>query len=485
MDVELTFRKVKNSEGFYGTMIESERSAEIAAYEGAQFETRVKDIGQYLSHGRAEVLYNGKVLNSGRNGPLVEGDVSGLGHVAIHDGLENRLLLGGLPLGDLPASVWAGIPDVVKRLYDRVGFYVDLDAEVLRPTPTRDRLRDHDAVLAKLKEVLPAMLIQGFLKRVADPSHLEDLRHIPEVYFIDAYGLAGDRVNGAVSADATAINEGRWGNFKAEHYSSGEEGSRNLMVLLTLVKFINVEGEEWPLSIRDIYQIHQKALGDDAVAVARIQRLQQSPNVPGSIKQRLEKSKGHETTKDFQEQRLAAESAKPASEEKFEGGLKPNRKYERSQIKDKATGMYLDLLKRTLEHVWLKSGGKKVRVGVHTTTDGPGGLGAFALHYTKGKTYHLYRSFGTFLDGDVAELSRIMSEANPIAARARFDKYMGQLFDTATHELTHVLREEPVDATHDVEFYRRQRDLISENPLSHEEADALFAWAREGWAGGK
>ena len=38
-----------------------------------------------------------------------------LGKIELYDGLENRILLGELPLSDLPKDLWDAVPSAVQK----------------------------------------------------------------------------------------------------------------------------------------------------------------------------------------------------------------------------------------------------------------------------------------------------------------------------------------------------------------------------------
>ena len=448
-DIRLRVQKRKN-DGFFGTQIETERYAGLPQIEAARLDATVKDLTRYIDSRKATIEYNGAAMNRARPDPLVVHEGGPLGRIELHDGLENRILLGGLPLTDLPQDLWEEVPAGIRKFFSRLGFYLNLDPRVVKTTPTRDRFREPERVLPELKKTLPGLLVRGFLERVSHSQ--EDIHRLPEVYFIEAYELASIRVLGEeILQDAEKINEGRYGEIDYEKYARGEEGERRLLKLLTVVRFIPFAGDL--LSLRQVYEMYQKeTLPDELPGM-----------LPSSLRSRLERAEG---SRDYE--------ASARDDLSGRTDLEPERLYERGEIEDRPTRLYLSLLHEVISALYRHHRREgQVTVGVHTLKKR---IGAYAYHFSEWADYSLYRSFGPSLERDVQELSEILAGADPVLARRNFDSYLARMFETVSHELTHVLTERPdtPDFTHDPLFYQNQMEILTGPDLPRDIGETLL-----------
>jgi hypothetical protein len=470
-DIHLRVKKEKNGENFHGTLVESERHADLPQLEAARLEATIRDIAKYISPQTASVSFNDEVVNKGKLTPLVVHETSALGRVELFDGLENRILLGELPLTEIPQELWKEIPEGIKKFYSRLGFYLNLDHKIVKTVKTRDRFRDPAKVLPELKKILPALLIQGFLKRVADPNSPEDLHQLPEVYFVQAYEMAEtQRLGKNILTDAEKINAGKLNKVDYEKYASEEEGKRKLLKLLTLLRFLPVgEKGSRKISLRELHQLYQKAIQGDSRAKGLLEKIKKSGVLPHSINERLKIAEGHRIYSEAAEQEL--------EETKI---FKAEQLYQVKEIEDPATRLYLKLLQRVTVDLYSHFRNGNVEVGIHTKKNW---IGAYAYHFSQGQDYYLYRSLGPALERDVQRLKEILSEKDETKARREFDRYLAELFEVVGHELTHVLTERPDNPgfTHDPHFYQDQMEKILPLPqIPKDWAEKVFndMWMR-------
>ncbi|MBI4125317.1 MAG: WG repeat-containing protein, partial [Deltaproteobacteria bacterium] len=478
-DIRLKTEKRTNHDGFYGTVIETERDSRSPLLEGAQIQARLRDMGQYIRAQEAKLWHNGEWINEKRNGPLVVLHHETLGVIELYDGLENRLLLGGLPLTELPSSLWESVPAGIREYYRRFGFYLNLDHTRLFPTLTRDRLRDQEAVFATLERVLPGLLIHGFLKRVVSMEHQEDFAHLPPEYFIEAYHLADQAVlDPAILRDGRWINVGRLEEVEMDRYAKGERGQRELLKLLTVVRFLPVTptgGQTRLMSFQDIHKTYHQARREDKEAGELLEKIRGLP-LPPSILKRLviadeSVARGERVARQVEEESVVADHPVLLN-------FWPNRLYSLGQIKDNAVKCYLKLLQEVTQAAGRPFGIEEVETGIHTRKDHSV---FFAYHFRQGSRYFLYRTYGPHLLEDVRKLTaiRALFQKDPERAAREFTNFLARFYEDITHELTHAIEERPErpDFTHDRHFRDRQRHIMTAPPITEETFRSWFSMA--------
>jgi hypothetical protein len=474
IDILLTTKKEENRDNFTGTIVETARHSDVPLLAAAHIQTRLRNMGQYISRHEAEMVVNGTTVNASRNGALITVEDDEIGRVELYDGLENAILLGGLPLTDLPDEVWQGVPEGIRDYYARKGFYINLDHRHLLPTPTRDRLREQTMVMNRLRDILPGMLLKGFLTRVMSVEHPEDLLELPEVYFIDSYGMASKRNLGRqMIADARLINSGRYAEVNMSPYADPQNGRTKLVALLTMVKFIKVEGIDEHLSLREVHDTWIRACKGDLTARSRLELILVSETLPPSIRDRLMYAGSSRATGETN-QRLVETLAATGSNvvRDFQAGII----YDLEEIQDPAYERYLHFLQEMTMAIYGQFGGRNVTVGINTRRDHSS---AFALHWAADANYYLYLSFGSWLNKDVTSLEELRSNPDRAAARTRFDRFLAGMYEVVTHELTHVLREHRDVITHTGRFYADQMDLMLTPTFTQGQIDNWFSSIRD------
>lgn len=278
LSLNLKLETQENSEGYFGTKIESLRLGSNPFWQASLFEATVKDITRYIPQSKAKIHLNGELINKNSQDPLVSYAHSSLGKIEIYDGHDPRLLLGYLPLTELPKDLWSSVPKPIQDYFERVGFYINLDPAVLKATVTRDRVRNLDEIKSILAAVLPGLLIQAFLKRVSNPLYTEDLRKLPSSLF---FGLNRyiEEVPDHIKGDAANLQRG-W--FDSLDYSKYQD-ENHVLQLITQIPFIAHPLQDQLYSLADIKEILRAAFKEDQDSIEFIINLRKSDVLPHSV----------------------------------------------------------------------------------------------------------------------------------------------------------------------------------------------------------
>lgn len=460
VDIKIRAGKKKNLSGFYGTEVESRRASRLAPLDAACLKVMVEDIGAYLNRDLATLIFNRTILNK-VHVPLEVVSLKDLGRVELYDGERNRILLGGLPVLDLPETLWQSVPEGIRGFYKRAGFYLNLDHTRLRLTPTRDRFVDHDRVIQTLARHLPALLIKGFLTRVLQREKPEDLTMIPEVYFVRAYEMTrSEKIGEEIIRDAARINRGE----TLPDYSPYAD-ERNLLKLLTVLQFIpHPTKAPVKISLRELAALQQKALAGNKSARAVLEKIR--PILPPALNQRLARAEADHSLELTTDKEIVDTIGSQAL----------NRKFDRTQIGSASYQLYLDFLHELIALYYAQG---DVVTGLNTLADKHN---AFAYHYrASGGTYHLYRSFNDHLENDVLAFMQSLQEKDNGRSWRSFRGVLVKNLEVATHELTHLLTEQAdtPDFTHDAKFYSDQQRLILKQAVARLNAKTRWQNYRE------
>lgn len=413
------------------TKIEIRMAGTNPFLDAARLAVHLEEIGRYYTGG-PELVFNGRKLNEGASVPRARARVEGLGSVSLHEGYGERLLVGGLKVMDIPASVMDSVAEGIRTLFTKQGFLIDLDEREVGLVPSGARLVDQDTVLARLAQVLPGLLVQAFLSRVMDPSRREDIRSLPDTYFLGIYEMAKDATLGAeVVRDARAINRGRHAKVDYTRYRD----ERELLKLMTLVNFIPHRGGL--ISIRDLYgMVGDVRRADEVTALL--------PLLPEAIRTRINFELEHRKHRDAWRQVSSPSGDGPGADREWQrasaGLAKPYALY--LEFLESVIGAYFD---------------GAIVTGVQTYS---GDAGTYARHYQERGTYHLLRTLSDWMEGDVREFAAALDEARGGEGRGKWDRLLAKTVEEITHELTHLYTETGRDMTHDPKFYLYQLGLI-------------------------
>ncbi len=448
--------------GFDGTEIDMKYhvpKGTISGLEASRLKAVGKDMAQYVDKDRVTVLYNNEKANQGRS-PLVEIEKEPiLGKIKLYDGLNRRVLLGGLPLAALPQELWDKIPAGIKEYYVREGFYLDLDPEYVKTVPTGDRFRDNDKVVGRLQEILPALLLRGYLSRILNPYKPEDLHKLPHVYFnnIIYEDMASDAVLGTqVVTDAELFEKGEYEKVNFKHYEDDNE----LIKLVTCLHFIplTVEGQNLKLSVRDINHYYHQSEQGGAYAQKVMEAVYQSPLVPEALKDRL---RDYQFSKEAVEDlaRKLQEDIKHARNDIVDG-LAADQLYSYDQIKSESAQRYLGLIQQMTERLYQAAvPGGRVVVGVHTK---PTSINSAGYHYldSPNQTYYFYETYGDKLRSEIKALNVALTNPDKQEGLKQFKAILCRKWELMSHELTHAIKQHPQQLSHGEQFYRDNRQLL-------------------------
>ncbi|MBF0491409.1 MAG: hypothetical protein HQM15_01335 [Deltaproteobacteria bacterium] len=484
IEIQVRTAVLENDESFKGTLVETSRYTNDAELEMARLKAHLQHVGKYISL-EYRVMLGEEQVNAEAVPTLtnLEDDPKkgGIGRVEVMDAFDFKILLGDLPMCNMPQDLLEAVPEGIWEFFRRKGWCLRLDPKLHLPIETRDRLQNHEAVMARLKQLLPGLIIKAFLTRVAQKMDGADLHLLPQEYFVQSYDLEKKaRFDAEVLRHARLINAHQMESITDYSiYSRAEEQEKNLAdrkltQLLTLVEFIEFEWRgKQKISVQDIYEMQR-----DPNEKANLQRLKESGRLPDSLRSRLARDDRSQAMATKNENLLEESIAKQDDALNFGiENLQKNQKYFLDKIHDTDTEAYLLVLQEmTAAYYQYYNRGKEVKVGIHTfdASKTSSGLASYARHYVDGNgDYCLLRSFGVSLKEDIEAWAAIRSEENIARKKRMLLAFLIRHFETLSHEVTHVEKEgrrQHFDDsfTHDKKFFHHQIGLLFET---------LSAWA--------
>lgn len=468
--VYLQMEREENIHGFYGTEITCKRMAEFPQLEAAKFFENVQDIGRYVNPDIVQVYFEKELLNVEKPFEIFSMTDDVLGKVKIFKGHDPKLVLGPLPVKDIPRDLWYSLPKIIREFYEKEGFYISLDPKIVNASLQRNSVQNENEILERLQKRLPGMLIFGFLELVKSHESIADFYDLPKVYFSSNYAnLLVDNKNLNLEekelidkVNQKSFDEIDWGllNEKMHTDKDHDRLQRRLMKILTRIKFIDCPWDaQVKLSIQDIYFMFQLKEAGDRDMHVKFDLLLKNQLLSRHIL-RLISYAEYLNAKNDEAAEVILNSENKTQDSFTIDNIQLDQDYTLADIHNKDLRRILELNQRIAQSL-VDQYNPEIHVDVMLTTRHKILNSKAAIRNCGTKFELLYPANKNIMDR--AEfLSRIMAESDDAKKRKNLSWFLIEEVQTITHELTHAITEvgENMDGTHDRKFYNDQRRLL-------------------------
>ena len=419
-----------SNEPFKGTVIERVSAEANAPLEAAMIRSSVQSYGRFVDPNEIEISYNGRRVNQGIT-PLAQRNIPGLGTVRLFEASENAITVGSLYVKDLPADMISTLPSPIRAISEKHGIVVDLPQST-RLVRSRNEFLNPKAMDSLMRGALPSMLLDLYLARFAK-GELE-IAGLPQEYFRPLYELSWRPIPDWIEKDAARLSSG---GFLTDVQRYMDE--RAFAQLLTLLPSVAIDGKK--ISLREL--------------MMRVQRGENinTDELPPFIKERLkEREAGRRKSEE-----ASAQLARVASEA-LGGTNRSETRFARTWPRNEAVRPGANAYDAVLEitsKLLARMGFEGAELGLSSD---PKMVSAIAFTNISNRTPNI--AFGLFNTETSAGwlAAMLASERYP---EADFVIFMAEILNIATHEMTHHQLEQPQEWTHDSEFYRRQRTIVT------------------------